>query len=198
MKVCQSTKLFSETNCSEFRNSSTERKNQYKHHSLNRKFKQASTLEKKVLYLFNVIYPVLPFLKNKYPTFSNWSVNPFQVFPPATSNAVFSYQTAPVSTPSQSFINKTSNSNIHPGGNQVVSVQNGPAAPNKVRISQQSSMKIRFILLFLYNMWLFTYGSSLKEECFVEFNNAYICTYVWAREKETYFIPLAMLIHRLM
>ncbi|NWR01665.1 MKL2 protein, partial [Paradoxornis webbianus] len=54
-----------------------------------------------------------------------------KVFPPATSNAVFSYQTAPVSTPSQSFINKTSNSNIHPGGNQVVSVQNGPAAPNK-------------------------------------------------------------------
>ncbi|RMC17765.1 hypothetical protein DUI87_05430 [Hirundo rustica rustica] len=54
-----------------------------------------------------------------------------QVFPPATSNAVFSYQTAPVSTPSQSFINKTSNSNIHPGGNQVLSVQNGPAAPNK-------------------------------------------------------------------
>uniref|UniRef100_A0A674G7U1 Myocardin related transcription factor B n=2 Tax=Taeniopygia guttata TaxID=59729 RepID=A0A674G7U1_TAEGU len=54
-----------------------------------------------------------------------------QVFPPATSNAVFSYQTAPVSTPSQSFINKTSNSNIHPGGNQVPSVQNGPAASNK-------------------------------------------------------------------
>ncbi|XP_068885513.1 myocardin-related transcription factor B isoform X4 [Aphelocoma coerulescens] len=55
-----------------------------------------------------------------------------QVFPPATSNAVFSYQTAPVTTPSQSFINKTSNSNIHPGGgNQVPSVQNGPAAPNK-------------------------------------------------------------------
>ncbi|XP_057891164.1 myocardin-related transcription factor B isoform X2 [Melospiza georgiana] len=54
-----------------------------------------------------------------------------QVFPPATSNAVFSYQTAPVSTPSQSFINKSSNSNIHPGGNQVPSVQNGPAAPNK-------------------------------------------------------------------
>ncbi|XP_059717862.1 myocardin-related transcription factor B isoform X3 [Haemorhous mexicanus] len=54
-----------------------------------------------------------------------------QVFPPATSNAVFSYQTAPVSTPSQSFINKTSNSNIHPGGNHVPSVQNGPAAPNK-------------------------------------------------------------------
>ncbi|NXB62714.1 MKL2 protein, partial [Struthidea cinerea] len=54
-----------------------------------------------------------------------------KVFPPATSNAVFSYQTAPVTTPSQSFINKTSNSNIHPGGNQVPSVQNGPAAPNK-------------------------------------------------------------------
>ncbi|XP_041257445.1 myocardin-related transcription factor B isoform X1 [Onychostruthus taczanowskii] len=54
-----------------------------------------------------------------------------KVFPPATSNAVFSYQTAPVSTPSQPFINKTSNSNIHPGGNQVPSVQNGPAAPNK-------------------------------------------------------------------
>ncbi|XP_005054113.1 PREDICTED: MKL/myocardin-like protein 2 isoform X3 [Ficedula albicollis] len=54
-----------------------------------------------------------------------------QVFPPATSNAVFSYQTAPVSTPSQSFINKTSHSNIHPGGNQVPSVQNGSAAPNK-------------------------------------------------------------------
>ncbi|NWV35086.1 MKL2 protein, partial [Grantiella picta] len=54
-----------------------------------------------------------------------------KVFPPATSNAVFSYQTAPVTTPSQSFINKTSNSNIHPGGNQVSSVQNGPAAPNK-------------------------------------------------------------------
>ncbi|XP_063270906.1 myocardin-related transcription factor B isoform X3 [Prinia subflava] len=54
-----------------------------------------------------------------------------QVFPPATSNAVFSYQTAPVSTPSQTFINKTSNSNIHPAGNQVLSVQNGPAAPSK-------------------------------------------------------------------
>ncbi|KAM6379029.1 myocardin-related transcription factor B isoform 6-T8 [Pluvialis apricaria] len=54
-----------------------------------------------------------------------------QVFPPTTSNTVFSYQTAPVKTPSQSFINKTSNSNIHTGGNQVPSVQNGPATPNK-------------------------------------------------------------------
>ncbi|NWX43252.1 MKL2 protein, partial [Steatornis caripensis] len=54
-----------------------------------------------------------------------------KVFPPTTSNAVFSYQTAPVTTPSQSFINKTSNSNIHSGGNQVPSVQNGPATPNK-------------------------------------------------------------------
>ncbi|NWW73036.1 MKL2 protein, partial [Climacteris rufus] len=54
-----------------------------------------------------------------------------KVFPPATSNAVFSYQTAPVTTPSQTFINKTSNSNIHTAGNQVPSVQNGPAAPNK-------------------------------------------------------------------
>ncbi|XP_032559466.1 myocardin-related transcription factor B isoform X3 [Chiroxiphia lanceolata] len=54
-----------------------------------------------------------------------------QVFPPTTSNAVFSYQTAPVTTPSQSFINKTSNSNIHTGGNQVSPVQNGPAAPSK-------------------------------------------------------------------
>ncbi|NXS06684.1 MKL2 protein, partial [Neodrepanis coruscans] len=54
-----------------------------------------------------------------------------KVFPPTTSNAVFSYQTAPVTTPSQSFTNKTSNSNIHTGGNQVPPVQNGPAAPNK-------------------------------------------------------------------
>ncbi|NXD29995.1 MKL2 protein, partial [Spelaeornis formosus] len=54
-----------------------------------------------------------------------------KVLPPATSNAVFSYQTAPVSTPSQSFINETSNSNIHPGGSQAPSVQNGPTAPNK-------------------------------------------------------------------
>ncbi|XP_010187599.1 PREDICTED: MKL/myocardin-like protein 2 isoform X2 [Mesitornis unicolor] len=54
-----------------------------------------------------------------------------QVFPPTTSNTVFSYQTAPVTTPSQPFINKTSNSNIHTGGNQVPSVQNGPATPNK-------------------------------------------------------------------
>ncbi|KFV66106.1 MKL/myocardin-like 2 [Dryobates pubescens] len=54
-----------------------------------------------------------------------------KVFPPATSNTVFSYQTAAVTTPSQSFINKTSNSNIHTGGNQVSSVQNGPATPNK-------------------------------------------------------------------
>ncbi|XP_032559462.1 myocardin-related transcription factor B isoform X1 [Chiroxiphia lanceolata] len=54
-----------------------------------------------------------------------------KVFPPTTSNAVFSYQTAPVTTPSQSFINKTSNSNIHTGGNQVSPVQNGPAAPSK-------------------------------------------------------------------
>ncbi|KFP43612.1 MKL/myocardin-like 2 [Chlamydotis macqueenii] len=54
-----------------------------------------------------------------------------KVFPPTTSNTVFSYQTAPVTTPSQSFTNKTSNSNIHTGGNQVASVQNGPATPNK-------------------------------------------------------------------
>ncbi|XP_027540128.1 myocardin-related transcription factor B isoform X2 [Neopelma chrysocephalum] len=54
-----------------------------------------------------------------------------KVFPPTTSNAVFSYQTAPVTTPSQSFINKTSNSNIHTGGNQVPPVQNGPATPSK-------------------------------------------------------------------
>ncbi|NXG53982.1 MKL2 protein, partial [Psilopogon haemacephalus] len=54
-----------------------------------------------------------------------------KVFPPATSNTVFSYQTAAVTTPSQSFINKTPNSNIHTGGNQVSSVQNGPATPNK-------------------------------------------------------------------
>ncbi|XP_051488373.1 myocardin-related transcription factor B isoform X3 [Apus apus] len=54
-----------------------------------------------------------------------------KVFPPTTSNTVFSYQAAPVTTPSQSFINKTSNSNIHTGGNQVPSVQNGPATPNK-------------------------------------------------------------------
>ncbi|XP_010202917.2 myocardin-related transcription factor B isoform X2 [Colius striatus] len=54
-----------------------------------------------------------------------------KVFPPATSNTVFSYQTAAVTTPSQTFINKTSNSNIHTGGNQMASVQNGPAAPNK-------------------------------------------------------------------
>ncbi|KFZ65334.1 MKL/myocardin-like 2 [Antrostomus carolinensis] len=54
-----------------------------------------------------------------------------KVFPPTTSNTVFSYQTAPVTTASQSFINKTSNSNIHTGGNQVPPVQNGPAAPNK-------------------------------------------------------------------
>ncbi|KAM7091276.1 myocardin-related transcription factor B isoform 7-T7 [Ciconia maguari] len=54
-----------------------------------------------------------------------------KVFPPTTSNTVFSYQTAPVTTPSQSFINKTSNSNIHTGGNQVPSVQNGPGTPNK-------------------------------------------------------------------
>ncbi|NXI68285.1 MKL2 protein, partial [Anseranas semipalmata] len=54
-----------------------------------------------------------------------------KVFPPTTSNTVFSYQTAPVTTPSQSFINKTSNSSIHTGSNQAPSVQNGPAPPNK-------------------------------------------------------------------
>ncbi|XP_027325312.1 myocardin-related transcription factor B isoform X5 [Anas platyrhynchos] len=54
-----------------------------------------------------------------------------QVFPPTTSNTVFSYQTAPVTTPSQSFINKTSNSNIHTGSNQAPSMQNGPATPSK-------------------------------------------------------------------
>ncbi|NXP50773.1 MKL2 protein, partial [Heliornis fulica] len=54
-----------------------------------------------------------------------------KVFPPATSNTVFSYQTAPVTSPPQSFVNKTSNSNILTGVNQVPSVQNGPAAPNK-------------------------------------------------------------------
>ncbi|XP_040445821.1 myocardin-related transcription factor B isoform X5 [Falco naumanni] len=59
-----------------------------------------------------------------------------QVFPPTTSSTVFSYQTAPVTTPSQSFINKTSNSNIHTGGNQVPSVQNGPATPKPGSPSQ--------------------------------------------------------------
>ncbi|NXK46081.1 MKL2 protein, partial [Chauna torquata] len=54
-----------------------------------------------------------------------------KVFPPTTSNTVFSYQTAPVTTPSQSFINKTSNSNIHTGSTQAPSVQNGPATPSK-------------------------------------------------------------------
>ncbi|NWZ18468.1 MKL2 protein, partial [Asarcornis scutulata] len=54
-----------------------------------------------------------------------------KVFPPTTSNTVFSYQTAPVTTPSQSFINKTSNSNIHTGSNQAPSMQNGPATPSK-------------------------------------------------------------------
>ncbi|XP_072205742.1 myocardin-related transcription factor B isoform X5 [Excalfactoria chinensis] len=54
-----------------------------------------------------------------------------QVFPPTTSSTVFSYQTAPVTTPSQSFINKASNSNIQSGNNQTPSVQNGPAPPNK-------------------------------------------------------------------
>ncbi|KAM6250245.1 myocardin-related transcription factor B isoform 2-T3 [Porphyrio hochstetteri] len=54
-----------------------------------------------------------------------------KVFPPTSSNTVFSYQTAPVTTPSQSFITKTSNSNILTGVNQVPSVQNGPATPNK-------------------------------------------------------------------
>uniref|UniRef100_A0A8C3PX04 Myocardin related transcription factor B n=1 Tax=Chrysolophus pictus TaxID=9089 RepID=A0A8C3PX04_CHRPC len=54
-----------------------------------------------------------------------------KVFPTTTSTTVFSYQTAPVTTPSQSFINKTSNSNIHSGNNQTPSVQNGPVPPNK-------------------------------------------------------------------
>ncbi|XP_009681773.1 myocardin-related transcription factor B isoform X7 [Struthio camelus] len=54
-----------------------------------------------------------------------------QVFPPTTSNTVFSYQTPPVTISSQSFINKTSNSNIHTGSNQAPSVQNGPATPSK-------------------------------------------------------------------
>ncbi|XP_064376433.1 myocardin-related transcription factor B isoform X3 [Dromaius novaehollandiae] len=54
-----------------------------------------------------------------------------QVFPPTTSNTVFPYQTPPVTTPSQSFINKTSSSNIHTGSNQAPSVQNGPATPSK-------------------------------------------------------------------
>ncbi|XP_062444422.1 myocardin-related transcription factor B isoform X3 [Rhea pennata] len=54
-----------------------------------------------------------------------------QVFPPTTSNTVFPYQTPPVTTPSQSFINKTSNSNIHTASNQAPPVQNGPATPSK-------------------------------------------------------------------
>ncbi|XP_031462571.1 myocardin-related transcription factor B isoform X2 [Phasianus colchicus] len=54
-----------------------------------------------------------------------------KVFPTTTSTTVFSYQTAPVTTPSQSFINKTSNSNIHSGNNQTPSVQNGPVPSNK-------------------------------------------------------------------
>ncbi|NWU60475.1 MKL2 protein, partial [Pterocles burchelli] len=59
-----------------------------------------------------------------------------KVFPPTTSNTVFSYQTAPVTTPAQSFINNTSNSNIHTGSNQVTSMQNGPATPKPGSPSQ--------------------------------------------------------------
>lgn len=118
-------------------------------------------------------------------------MNPLQVFPPTTSNTVFSYQTAPVTTPSQSFINKTSNSNVHAGGNQVPSVQNGPATPNKVRLAQQYSIKFSFMFLFLNNMWLCTYCSSLQEEkCFVDFNNAYMYACMRERERNYDFIPL--------
>ncbi|KAJ7408392.1 MKL/myocardin-like protein 2 [Pitangus sulphuratus] len=70
-----------------------------------------------------------------------------QVFPPTTSNAVFSYQTAPVTTPSQSFINKPSNSNIHTGGNQVPPVQNGPATPSKISSAHSQQMDDLFDIL---------------------------------------------------
>ncbi|NXD69899.1 MKL2 protein, partial [Eolophus roseicapillus] len=71
-----------------------------------------------------------------------------KVFPPTTSNTVFSYKTAPVTTPSQSFINETSNSNIHTGGNQVPSVQNGPATPNKSGSPSQAQPYIVQTTLF--------------------------------------------------
>ncbi|XP_040503580.1 myocardin-related transcription factor B isoform X7 [Gallus gallus] len=70
-----------------------------------------------------------------------------QVFPPTTSTTVFSYQTAPVTTPSQSFINKTSNSNIHSGNNQTPSVQNGPAPPNKISSTHSQQMDDLFDIL---------------------------------------------------
>ncbi|XP_015731952.1 myocardin-related transcription factor B isoform X3 [Coturnix japonica] len=66
-----------------------------------------------------------------------------KVFPPTTSTTVFSYQTAPVTTPSQSFINKTSNSNIQSGNNQTPSVQNGPAPPKPGSPSQAQSYTVQ-------------------------------------------------------
>ncbi|KGL77092.1 MKL/myocardin-like 2 [Tinamus guttatus] len=54
-----------------------------------------------------------------------------KVFPSTTSNTVFPYQTTPVTTPAQSFINKAPNSNVCTGSNQAPPVQNGPAPPSK-------------------------------------------------------------------
>ncbi|NXD12461.1 MKL2 protein, partial [Nothocercus nigrocapillus] len=54
-----------------------------------------------------------------------------KVFPSTTSSTVFPYQTAPVTTPAQSFINKAPNSNVCTGSNQAPPVQNGPAPPSK-------------------------------------------------------------------
>ncbi|NWI99632.1 MKL2 protein, partial [Crypturellus undulatus] len=54
-----------------------------------------------------------------------------KVFPSTTSNTVFPYQTAPVTTPAQSFITKAPNSNVCTGSNQAPPVQNGPAPPSK-------------------------------------------------------------------
>ncbi|XP_010718015.1 myocardin-related transcription factor B isoform X5 [Meleagris gallopavo] len=70
-----------------------------------------------------------------------------KVFPPTTSTTVFSYQTAPVTTPSQSFINKTSNSNIRSGNNQTPSVQNGPVPPNKISSAHSQQMDDLFDIL---------------------------------------------------
>ncbi|XP_078519221.1 myocardin-related transcription factor B isoform X2 [Lissotriton helveticus] len=61
-----------------------------------------------------------------------------KVFPPTTTNSVFSYQNLPVTQGSQSFINPVNKNALHARANQAATVQTAPSHTNEPAPSSQS------------------------------------------------------------
>ncbi|XP_062999074.1 myocardin-related transcription factor B isoform X2 [Elgaria multicarinata webbii] len=70
-----------------------------------------------------------------------------KVFPPTSSNAVFSYQNQSVTTLQQPLFNQAPNATVH-SGNQMPLAQNGPNAPQKPASPSQSQQYILQQTLF--------------------------------------------------